>query len=317
MENRENGLEQIQKQVSSSQAEEVRQLLDQGKFTQAESLAKEANLSPEDWAQVGSEADSSIRDLSEEPLPEGPISAEQAQKAVTGAEDTKILQYGEENMPGMKEVSELEGAVTESDQIIDEILELISKAKNSTAKNMWAKPVRLLTLPIGAVPIIADVYALLKGNKLRKQLKKLEKLNKKLTNPNFLNSDLKADKISPNMGHKLTLTGTGAVAAGAIALKASTVALGAGAATTFAVTNPIGAGVGAGLVLAGGVAALAGTIKQVIDFANMSGTSQSLKDLEKRLLETRDKNQSSRQQIYAVKDSYVQGARENLQPMMA
>lgn len=298
MENRENGLEQIRKEASSRQAEEVRTLLDQGKYIQAEALARSANLSPKDWTQVDDEADNAIRGLSEGPLPEGPIPAERAEEVVTGAEDGEIFKYGKANMPGMEDIAELEKSVTESDQILDEILKLISEAKKNTTKNMWAKPVGII-----ALPIIADIYALIKGNKLRKQLKKLEELNEKLTNPKFLNVGLKADKISPNMGHKLTLAGLGtAVAGGAVAVAAS---------------NPVGLGIGVGMYVAGGVTALAGTIKQVIDFVNMGGTSQSLRDLENRLINVKEQNDSTRNQINTVKNWYIQGARKNLQPIMA
>lgn len=299
MEKRENGLEQIQKQASGSQAEEVKKLLDQGKYTQAESLAKEANLTPEDWAKVSNNADNSIREISPEKLPEGPLSADQAQKVVTGAEDQKILEYGQKNMPGMDDLKDLKGTVQESNQIIDELLELVHQAKSNTKKNMWAKPVGIL-----ALPVIADIYALIKGNKLRKQLKRLEKLNKKLENPNFLNSSLDADKISPNMGHKLTLAGAGTALAGVGVVAAAS-------------TNPVGMGVGLGMYMVGGVTALAGTIKQIIDFANMHGTSQSLKALEEKLTTAREQNVNTSSQIKQYENAYVQGARENLQPMMA
>lgn len=298
MERRENDFEQIKRQASRGQVQEVKKLLDQGNFKQAEALAREANLSPEDWANVSNEADGSIRNLSAEKLPEGPISPEKAQKVITGAEDQKILDYGQQNMPGMDDLRDLEGTVQESNQLLDELLELVHQAKSNTTKNMWAKPVGIL-----AFPVIADIYALIKGNKLRKQLKKLEKLNQKLENPNFLNSSLKADKISPNMGHKLNLAGIGTVATGV--------------GITLAAANPIGAGIGAGMYIAGGVTALAGTIKQIIDFANMSGTSESLRDLENKLIIAREQNTNSSKQIRVFENVYVQGARENLQPMMA
>ncbi len=298
LEDQSGSLEEIKQKSSSAQAAEVQKLLEQGKYKQAESLAKEGNLTPEDWGKISTESDNEIRKISLSPLPEGPISPEQAQKAVTEVEDRKILEYGERNMPGIGDLKDLEGTVQESNQLLDEILELVHKAKSNTAKNMWAKPVGIL-----ALPVIADIYALIKGNKLRKQLKRLEELNQKLQNPNFLNSSLKADKISPNMGHKLTLAGAGTAVAGVgVAVLAS---------------NPVGLGIGAGMYVAGGVTALAGTIKQIIDFANMHGTSQSLKDLEEKLLIAREQNTNTNTQINLYKQTYVQGARENLQPIMA
>lgn len=298
MEKHEASLEEIQKQTPENQAEEVKKLLDKGKYTQAESLAKSANLSPEDWAEVSNRADNSIREISPEKMPKGPLPADQAEKAVTGAENRQILEYGQENMPGMDDLRDLEETVQESNQIIDELLELVHNAKNNTKKNMWAKPVGIL-----ALPVIADIYALIKGNKLRKQLKKLGKLNKKLENPNFLNSSLQADKISPNMGHKLSLAGIGTAVAGA--------------GVAAAAANPVGTSIGAGMYVAGGVTALAGTIKQIIDFANMHGTSQSLKDLEEKLNSAREQNNETNKQIAVYKKTYINGARENLQPMMA
>ncbi|MCD6109647.1 hypothetical protein J7J83_02725 [bacterium] len=296
MEEREDTLEQINHQASHGQAEAIEKLLDQGKFKQAESLARTADLSPEDWEQISTQADSSIRKLSKEPLPKGHIPTEQAQDVITGAENEAILDYGAKNDPETQNIGAMEGIILENETILQQLEDTIAEAKSQVAGNRWAKPVGFL-----ALPMISDIYAIIKGKKLRKSLKRLEKLNLQLQNPQVLNSKVNADKITPSKGHMATIIGHTTSVAGSVAVLAS---------------NPVTAGIGAGAMVAGGITSLVGYIKQIISFSDMGKTKQTLEKLEKKIDQARDTNNMAKMQVSMYQSAYTQGARENLQPMM-
>lgn len=300
MENQGRSPEEIQKQPSSDRAQEVQKLLEQGNFVQAETLAKSANLGPEDWERIEMKSDSAIREISLEPLPQEPISAEKAQEVIIGAENEKILQYGETNDPETQNILALSGIVIENDKILAELTDTIEEAKSQVTGNMWAKPVGFL-----ALPVISDVYAIVKGRKLQKSLRRLEKLNSKLKDPKILNSKVDADKISPDKGHMATLAGY------------ATATVGYGVAAAGVVSaSPVAAGIGLGAMVVGSVTSLIGYIKQAISFSDMSKTKQTLKGLESRINEAKSANQIARMQTAMYKSSYIAGARENLQPMI-
>ena len=294
-------MEQIRKQASTGQAQEISELLNQGKFTQAEALAKEANLSPEDWTRISDEADNSIRNLSKEKLPKGPIPVEQARKIVTDAEDKKILDYGEENDPETQDIQALNGVIIENEDILQQLEDTIAEAKGQIAGNRWAKPVGFF-----AFPFISDIYAIIKGRKLRKSLRKLEKLNSRLQNPQVLSSKIDADKITPSKGHLATIIGNTTSMVGYGALLGGTVA-----------SAPVAAGISAGAIVAGGVTSLIGYIRQIISFSDMGKTKQTLESMEKRVDQARNTNNMVKAQINIYNKAYIQGARENIQPMMA
>ncbi|MBA4337179.1 hypothetical protein C0416_05430 [bacterium] len=293
--------EELQYEPNRGGAQEVRDLINNGKYQQAESLLNSTNLDESEREALSRELNDSLRKLSPELPRTGDISFEQAESATRSAEDREYEGYLRKHRPGMEELAEMNGIVVENEEILDELSRTINEARKEASANMWAKPVGFV-----ALPVIADIYAILKGKRLKKTLNRLEKLNAKLKNPKLLDDSLNADKISPSKGHLATIIGMPTFAVG----------YGVGAAGAIAAA-PVTAGIGFGVAIAGGVTALIGYVKQVISWGNIDATKDSLKELEDKINRARANNDASKMQIAMYQNAAVQGARENTEELMA
>lgn len=292
LEKREAGVEKPLPGKASSEAQLVK-FLDDGKYTDAEQAALGAEFPEDGWERLGTRADTEIRSLSPEELPKDPLTTDQAKFGMDSASNNRIIEFGNEHKPSMKEILEAKELLEENDTIIEELLKLIKEAKRQIIRSMTAKPVSIL-----ALPIIADIYGIIKGGRVKVLLSKMEKLLGKFSDPAKINEKLKSDNISPNAGHIINLVGSSVYVGGVI--------------TAATVSGPIGLPI----AIAGGLTALVGSVKQIIDYADVNKSRKAVGELETKVLKMQTENIVARKTLETYTQAYTLGARENIQKLM-
>jgi hypothetical protein len=292
-------------------ADLVRQDLDKGNLTAAERayLDNQGIYTDAELQEIDKSADNQLRENSPEDLPEGPLNEEQAESAMKAADDDAITKYGAENKPGMAEIMEGQEVLERNEQILKELEQLIAEASKEGTKGKVGK---LATIPFS--PLIGGVYAILKGRKMKKKLAELQGNIDKLQNVDSklkeLASDktLDPDKISPNGGHLTQIAGYSSAFVGGKILTAA----GVTAKTTLsgmAAASPVGLG----LLVGGAAVGLAGFIKVIMSYKNITKSQESLDKFRDAVSDAHVQNKIQQSHLQTYSQSYAQGARENIQ----
>jgi hypothetical protein len=283
-ENRESP-EQIQSPFPAS-AEVIREQIKRGEYGSAYEYSKKTDLSDKEWENLSKNIDTyALPENKAKKLPLNPKEFEDAQKENLYKQ---IDEYGVEHNPTMRFVNRTENAVSESQQIINELLELIQKAKdqagNSRESHKWG---------VTVFPVIGSIYGLIKSKRFKTNLKKIENLYGKLNNGQlYLPPTLKADSVSPALGQGKQLTGiTGSIAGGIL-------------------LGPLGA-------LPGAITALYGKFQSFNSFENTGKTYEDLERLENELIDLQNQTRNTENTCSDAHAEYCEGAAENLRNLSA
>jgi len=286
--------ENFQYEPTNGGAQEVRDLINKGKYQQAESLLKSTDLEAEEREVLNKELNRSLREAAPGLPKNGDISFEQAEPAIKAAEDEEYKKYLIKNQPRMMEFEEMNGIVTENEGTLDELSNVVQAAEKQAAE--YTGSVRQFF----KIPIISRFRAAAKGEELKKTLGRLEELNAELKNPALLDSALDADRISPD-SNKLEIAGN------------ATFIGGLGATLTGTLFPPIGT-----IAMAAGlVTSVIGNMKSLADCENMDIARRKLALIKEKIRSARENNEAAKAQIHTGQDASIQGARENTEKLMA
>lgn len=280
---------------ANDNADGVNRDLENGHYISAESsfLNNQGGYTDAELEELNRSSEIQIRNNSPEILPEGDLSENQTESAMKAAGDEEIVKFEKNYNPGIQEIDDGAAICAENEIILKELDEIITEASKEGTKGKVGK---ILAFPF---PAIGAIYSLLKGSKMKKKLKKLNRNFLKLKN---IDERLKAigsettldpDKISPDKGHVENIAGS----------VVSTVGYG------IAGSSPIGIG----LVVGGTALGIYGLYKVIKSYQNVTATQESLEEFKRSIADARVENGAQSQNLQNYANANTQGCRENIQ----
>lgn len=267
-------------------ADVVRDQVQRGEFTNAYQYCQKINLPETEWEDLSKNVDNAA--LPENNNPKQPLTPEEFEALEKEDLYKQIDEFGTEHNPEMRFVNRSEEAVSESQELIDELLELIQKAKNqigdSRGAHQWS---------VTAFPVIGSIYGLIKSRRFKTNLQKIEKLHGLVNNGQLnLPPTLKADVISPAKGQGKQIGGTAAAIGGGLLL------------------GPLG-------TLPGLITTLYGKFQSFESFEKSGKRYEDLVKLENELIDLKNQNSDAENICSEAQTEYREGAIENLKSLSA
>ena len=277
--------EQIQAPTTAS-ADIVNDKIKSGDYEGAKEYSQKVDFTDEKYEEFSKTLDQTT--LPESESNKSPLTPEEYESVQKEKLYKQIDEYGVEHDPAMRFVERSNEAISENQQLIDELLKLIKKAKNqakySREAHRWG---------VNVVPVIGSVYGLIKSSRFKTNLKKIEKLYNQLNNDQIeIAPTLQADKISPSRGQGKQLVGIAGTVGGSVVL------------------GPLGA-------IPGIITAIYGGFQSFKSFEETGQTSANLEKLETELTSLRTQDEQALGALDETQEGYREAAFENLQGLSA
>lgn len=278
-------LEQQIVKVPVTNANEITGMVENGRYDAAYSTMKSPEakrMDDEGWTKVEGAADDTIKGISKEKLPEGPLSESDAENGVKSAEDAHLNEFGNEQNPEFNSTYKAYQETLKTDLLLDDLKKAIIEAKEQATKSNIAKPAGIVA------PVIGSIWGIFKGKRLKERLSRIEGLYSQLQNQPHIDSRLQHDKISPNKGHWSGLT------AGSLSIAGY-------------VMPPLWIGAG--------VAGIISVFRSIKGYDETKQTEEALDNLDSQVKLASKQNSDLKHKLEVHMESYRTGARENIAGM--
>ncbi len=283
-ESRENP-EKIQAPTPAS-ADALKGQIQRGEFGSAYEYCQKTNFSDAQYEDFSKNVDmAALPDQKAKKMPLNPAEFEEAEKNNLYKQ---VDEYGVEHNPTMRFVNRAEEAISESQELIDELLKLVQTAKEQAENSRESH-----RFGVTLFPFIGSIYGLIKSSRFKTNLKKIEKLAEKINNGELnLPPTLKADVISPALGQGKQAGGITASVVGGIFF------------------GPLGA-------IPGALTAIYGKLQSFNSFEKTGKTYEDLEKLENQLIDMKNQGGQVLNDCSDSQAEYREVAVENLRSLSA